>query len=160
MDSLDAVVKSGKVLYLGISDTPAWIVSAANEYAKSHGKTQFSIYQGRWNIMLRDFERDILPMARHYGMALAPWDAIGGGKFQTKKQLEERKKNNEGLRSILGQGQNEKEEKMSAALEKVANAHGLESPTAVALAYVMAKAPNVFPIVVCGIVFIGSSSKY
>lgn len=76
MDSLDAMVKSGKVLYLGISDTPAWIVSAANEYAKSHGKTQFSIYQGRWNVMLRDFERDILPMARHYGMALAPWDAI------------------------------------------------------------------------------------
>lgn len=70
------MVKSGKVLYLGISDTPAWIVSAANEYAKSHGKTQFSIYQGRWNVMLRDFERDILPMARHYGMALAPWDAI------------------------------------------------------------------------------------
>lgn len=79
MDSLDAVVKSGKVLYLGVSDTPAWIVSAANEYAKSHSKTQFSVYQGRWNIMLRDFERDILPMARHYGMALAPWDAIGGG---------------------------------------------------------------------------------
>lgn len=48
----------------------------------------------------------------------------------------------------MGQGQNEKEAKMSAALEKVANAHGLESPTAVALAYVMAKAPNVFPIVV------------
>ncbi|USW53307.1 Putative NADP-dependent oxidoreductase domain-containing protein [Septoria linicola] len=147
MDSLDAVVKSGKVMYLGISDTPAWIVSAANEYAKSHGKTQFSIYQGRWNIMLRDFERDILPMARHYGMALAPWDAIGGGKFQTKKQLEERKKNGEGLRSIFGGEQTEQQAKISEALEKVANAHGLESPTAVALAYVMAKAPNVFPIV-------------
>jgi aryl-alcohol dehydrogenase-like predicted oxidoreductase len=53
MDSLDAVVKSGKVLYLGISDTPAWVVSAANSYAKAHGKTQFSIYQGRWNVMLR-----------------------------------------------------------------------------------------------------------
>jgi aryl-alcohol dehydrogenase-like predicted oxidoreductase len=53
MDSLDAVVKSGKVLYLGISDTPAWVVSAANTYAKVHGKTQFSIYQGRWNVMLR-----------------------------------------------------------------------------------------------------------
>lgn len=148
MDSLDAVVKQGKVLYLGISDTPAYIVSAANAYAKANGKTQFSIYQGRWNIMLRDMEREIIPMARHWGMALAPWDAIGGGKFQTKKQLEERKKNNEGLRSMMGSGdQNENEEKISAALEKVANAHGLESPTAVALAYVMAKTPRVFPIV-------------
>lgn len=59
MDSLDAVVKQGKVLYLGISDTPAYIVSAANAYARATGKTQFSIYQGRWNIMLRDLEREV-----------------------------------------------------------------------------------------------------
>jgi aryl-alcohol dehydrogenase-like predicted oxidoreductase len=80
MDSLDAVVKQGKVLYLGISDTPAYIVSAANTYARATGKTQFSIYQGRWNVILRDMEREIIPMARHFGMAIAPWDAIGGGK--------------------------------------------------------------------------------
>lgn len=148
MDSLDAVVKQGRVLYLGISDTPAYIVSAANTYARATGKTPFSIYQGRWNVMLRDLEREIIPMARHFGMAIAPWDAIGGGKFQTKKMLEEKKKNNEGLRAIMGSGeQTENEEKISAALEKVANAHGIDSPTAVALAYVMAKTPNVFPIV-------------
>ena len=51
------LVQQGKVLYLGISDTPAWIVSAANEYAMRSGKTPFSIYQGRWNIMVRDMER-------------------------------------------------------------------------------------------------------
>merc|ERR1712093_750800 len=120
MDSLDEVVKQGKVLYLGVSDTPAYIVSACNTYAKATHKTQFSIYQGRWNIMLRDMEREIIPMARHFGMAIAPWDAIGGGKFQTKKMLE-KKKNNEGLRSIIGPGeQTENEEKISAALEKVA----------------------------------------
>lgn len=148
MDSLHILVESGKVLYLGVSDTPAWIVSAANEYAKARGKTQFTIYQGRWNIMLRDFERDIIPMARHYGMALAPWDVLGGGKFQTKKAMEERKKNNEGLRSIGGSGeQSEQEVKMSEALEKVANEIGDVSITAVALAYVMQKTINVFPIV-------------
>jgi aryl-alcohol dehydrogenase-like predicted oxidoreductase len=59
MDSLHILVEQGKVLYLGISDTPAWIVSAANVYARDHGKTQFSVYQGRWNILQRDFERDI-----------------------------------------------------------------------------------------------------
>lgn len=57
-DSLDAVVKQGKVLYLGISDTPAYIVSAANTYAKATGKTPFSIYQGRWNVMLRDMGKN------------------------------------------------------------------------------------------------------
>jgi aryl-alcohol dehydrogenase-like predicted oxidoreductase len=123
-------------------------VAAANTYARAHGKTPFSIYQGRWNVMLRDFEREIIPMARHFGMALAPWDAIGSGKFQTKAQLEERKKNGEKLRSMMGNGeQTENEVKISEALEKVANDHGIKSPTAVALAYVMAKAPNVFPLV-------------
>jgi aryl-alcohol dehydrogenase-like predicted oxidoreductase len=147
MDSLQILVEQGKVLYLGISDTPAWIVTAANLYARSHGKTPFSIYQGRWNVMLRDFEREIIPMARHFGMALAPWDVLGGGKFKTKKEIEERKARGEGLRSILSSDQSEEEAAMSTALEKVASEHGIKSLTAVALAYVMAKAPNVFPLV-------------
>jgi aryl-alcohol dehydrogenase-like predicted oxidoreductase len=110
MDSLHILVEQGKVLYLGISDTPAFIVAAANTYAKAHGKTPFSIYQGRWSVMLRDMEREIIPMCRHFGMAIAPWDALGGGKFQSKKALEERKKNNEGLRSMMGGEQTEQEQ--------------------------------------------------
>lgn len=147
MDSLQILVEQGKVLYLGISDTPAWIVTAANVYARAHGKTPFSIYQGRWNVMLRDFEREIIPMARYFGMALAPWDVMGGGKFKTKEEIEQRIARGEGLRNILSPEQSEGEAAMSAALEKVAKEHGIKSLTAVALAYVMAKAPNVFPLV-------------
>ncbi|CAI4307810.1 AMP_1a_G0014550.mRNA.1.CDS.1 [Saccharomyces cerevisiae] len=51
MDSLHILVQQGKVLYLGVSDTPAWVVSAANYYAQSHGKTPFSIYQGKWEFV-------------------------------------------------------------------------------------------------------------
>ncbi|OJJ82379.1 aldo/keto reductase [Aspergillus glaucus CBS 516.65] len=148
MDSLHILVEQGKVLYLGISDSPAWVVSAANTYARAHGKTPFSIYQGRWNVLLRDFEREIIPMARYFGMALAPWDVLGSGKFQSKKAIEERKKKGEGLRTMLGSGeQTEEEVRMSEALAKVAEEHGIESVTAIALAYVMAKTPNVFPLV-------------
>ncbi|KAL5336211.1 NADP-dependent oxidoreductase domain-containing protein [Aspergillus crustosus] len=148
MDSLHIMVEQGKVLYLGISDSPAWVVSAANTYARAHGKTPFSVYQGRWNVMLRDFERDIIPMALHFGMALAPWDVLGSGKFQSAKAMEERRKAGEGLRSMLGSGEQTPEEgKISEALGKVAAEHGIESVTAVALAYVLQKVPNVFPIV-------------
>lgn len=87
MDALHVHVLAGKVLYLGVSDTPAWWVSAANTYAKAHGKTPFSIYQGRWNLALRDFERDILPMCRNFGLAICPWDVLGGGRWQTAKQV-------------------------------------------------------------------------
>jgi aryl-alcohol dehydrogenase-like predicted oxidoreductase len=147
MDSLHILVEQGKVMYLGISNCPAWVVSAANTYARAHGKTPFSVYQGRWNVMLRDLEREILPMVRHFGMALAPWDVLGSGHFQTAKQLEERKANGEGLRTSMGTEQTEGERRMSEALATVAAEHGIESVTAIALAYVMSKAPNVFPLV-------------
>lgn len=147
MDSLHILVEQGKVMYLGISDSPAWVVAAANTYARAHGKTPFSIYQGRWNVMRRDFERDILPMARHFGMALAPWDVLGGGHFQTAKQIEERKRTGEGLRSVMGAEQTEEERSISEALATVAAEHGIESITTIALAYVLCKAPNVFPLV-------------
>lgn len=148
MDSLHALVESGKVLYLGVSDTPAWVVAAANTYAKTHGKTPFSVYQGRWSIVQRDFQRDIIPMARHFGMALAPWGVLGGGKIQTKKAIAERKAKGEGLRSTFTPGQSDEEEKMSEALEKVAAELGIEGNIqAVAIAYVMQKAQYVFPII-------------
>ena len=77
-----------------------------------------------------------------------PTDSYFTGRFQTVKQMEEKKANNEGIRSMMaGPDQTENEKEISEALDKIAQAHGLESPTAVALAYVMAKAPNVFPIV-------------
>lgn len=77
-------------------------------------------------------------MARHFGMAIAPWGALGSGRFQTPKQLKERK---EKLRR--GGDLTEQEVRMSDALSKVAAEHGIESVTAVALAYVMHKAPYV-----------------
>jgi aryl-alcohol dehydrogenase-like predicted oxidoreductase len=145
MDSLQLLVQQGRVLYLGISDTPAWVVAGANHYAKAHGKTPFSIYQGQWNILLRDLEREILPMAISFGMAIAPWGSLGQGKFRRPEEVKEKKANGEVQRFMTEQTDEEKA--MSVALTKVADAHGLKSLTAVALAYVRSKAPNVFPLV-------------
>ena len=80
-------------------------------------------------------------------MAIAPWNALGGGKFQSKAAMEERKKAGEGLRSIMGNGeQSEDQIKISAALEEVANEHKDATVTAVALAYALQSAPYVFPV--------------
>lgn len=148
MNSLHVMVEQDKVLYLGISDTPAWVVSAANTYARAQGKTPFSVYQGRWNVMLRDLEREIIPMALHFGMALAPWDVLSSGKFQSGKALEQRRRKGEGLRAMPGPAEQSPDEaRMSEALAKVAAEHGTETVTAIALAYLLQKVPNVFPIV-------------
>jgi aryl-alcohol dehydrogenase-like predicted oxidoreductase len=152
MQSLNTLIQSRLVLYLGVSDTPAWIVSKANQYARDHGLAQFVIYQGLWSILKRDFERDIIPMCVSEGMALAPWGSIGRGKFRKAGEKDK-------LGSVRGETQSEEELKMSAALEKVADElssqAGLtgkegEEPyslTAVALAYVLQRTPYVFPII-------------
>lgn len=82
-------------MYKGISDTPAWVVSKANTYARMSGKTPFVIYQGAWNVLQRDFERDIIPMARAEGLALAPWNVLAGGKLRTDEEEEKRRKTGE-----------------------------------------------------------------
>ncbi|KAF9012087.1 arylalcohol dehydrogenase [Hymenopellis radicata] len=150
MDSLHNLVVSGKVLYLGISDTPAWIVCLANQYAKDHGKTPFVIYQGLWNVLDRSFEREIIPMARAQGMALAPWGVLATGKLRSDEEEQKRKETGEGGRSLLLSGpweRNEEEIKMSRALQKVATEVGAKSITSIAIAYVMHKTTNVFPII-------------
>jgi len=149
VNSLHNLVVSGKVLYLGISDTPAWIVAKANQYARDHGKTPFVIYQGRWNVLTRDFERDIIPMARSEGLALAPWDVLAAGKIRTDADEEERRKTGEKGRQLFSPDweRNENERKIVYALEKVASEIGAKSIQAVAIAYVMQKAPYVFPII-------------
>lgn len=151
MNSLHDLVVEGKVLYLGVSDTPAWVVSRANMYAQVHGKTPFAIYQGHWSLLDRSFEREIIPMARTLGLALAPWDVLGGGKFRTDAEEEERKQSGEKGRAIAGMGigweRNENEKKISRALEKVAGEVGATNIRSVALAYVLQKTPYVFPLI-------------
>ncbi|KAI0672044.1 NADP-dependent oxidoreductase domain-containing protein [Trametes maxima] len=53
-------------------------IKRANRYARDHSKTPFVIFQGEWNVLKRDFERDVIPMARDEGMALAPWYVFAG----------------------------------------------------------------------------------
>ncbi|CAL1709973.1 unnamed protein product [Somion occarium] len=148
MNSLHHLVADRKVLYLGISDTPAWFVSQANTYARLTGKTPFVIYQGAWSILQRDFEREIIPIARAHGVALAPWDVLGGGKIRSDAEEQRRRETGEKGRTLIsGWERSEDERKVCQALEKVAAEVGAESISAVAIAYVMQKVPYVFPII-------------
>ncbi|EPQ52456.1 Aldo/keto reductase [Gloeophyllum trabeum ATCC 11539] len=149
MNGLHNLVTQGKVLYLGISDAPAWVVSKANQYARDHGKTPFVIYQGAWNVMQRDFERDIIPMARAEGLALAPWNVLAGGHIRTDEEEERRRQTGEkGRTTWRGDWErNEKEKTVCKALEKVAAEVGTQHIQAVAIAYLLQKTPYVFPLI-------------
>lgn len=143
MHSLNDLVVSGKVLYLGISDTPAWVVAKANQYARCNGLRQFVVYQGMWNAAMRDMERDIIPMCRDEGMGICPYGVLNQGRFQTEEGFREREKNNPGRKFIP---LSELDKQVSRVLERIAKAKGVDL-LHIALAYAMQKAPYVFPIV-------------
>jgi aryl-alcohol dehydrogenase-like predicted oxidoreductase len=79
MRALDDVVRAGKVLYVGISDTPAWIVSQAVTLADLRGWTRFVGLQVPYSLIERTVERDLLPMAHALDLAVTTWGPLGGG---------------------------------------------------------------------------------
>ena len=97
MRALDDLVRVGKVLYIGISDTPAWVVSQANAMAELRGWSRFVAYQGEYSLASRAPERDIMPMTHALEMAFTPWGILEGGEMTGKYNApsEEPKRSND-----------------------------------------------------------------
>jgi aryl-alcohol dehydrogenase-like predicted oxidoreductase len=79
MRALDDLVKSEKVLYVAISDAPAWFIAQANTIAELQGWTQFSAIQVLYNLVERSAERELLPMAKALDIASIAWSPLAGG---------------------------------------------------------------------------------
>ena len=89
MRALDDMVRAGKILYVGISDAPAWVVSRANILADLMGWSAFAGLQIPYSLIERTPERELLPMAQALDIAVTPWGILGGGvltgKYKTGK---------------------------------------------------------------------------
>ncbi|KAK3582264.1 hypothetical protein CHS0354_023803 [Potamilus streckersoni] len=122
MRALNDAVASGKVLHIGISDTPAWIVAKANTLAECMGWTPFSCLQIEYSLFERTAERDLLPMANDYSMTVTPWAPLAGGlltgKYTDKKKLSEGRLKEGGLRK------SERGFKIAEAVDEVAHRLG------------------------------------
>ena len=77
--ALDDQVRAGKVLYVGISDSPAWVAAQANTLADLRGWTPFVGLQIPYSLASRDPERELLPMASALGLAVTPWGVLSAG---------------------------------------------------------------------------------
>ena len=140
MRALDDSVRAGKILYVGISDTPAWIVSQANTLATLMGWTPFVGLQVEYSLVKRDVERELLPMAQAFGMAVTPWSPLGGGalsgKYNTRSDVQGRLGNRTSER-VLG---------IAAGVQEVANETG-HTAAQIALAWLKAQSSAVIPII-------------
>ena len=84
MRGLDDLVRAGKVLYVGISDSPAWIAAQANTLADLRGWSRFVALQFDYSLLDRTAERDLMPMARAFDMAMTPWGLLNAGALSGK----------------------------------------------------------------------------
>ena len=140
--TLDDMIRAGKIHYIGISDTPAWIVSRMNAIAELRGWTQFAALQIKYSLLERTVERELLPMARHLDLAVVPWAVIGGGiltgKYNKNKNEQGRAKQNNAI----------KEESLKVAEEviKVADEIGC-LPSQVAINWVRQQPGLIIPII-------------
>jgi aryl-alcohol dehydrogenase-like predicted oxidoreductase len=79
IEALDAVVRAGKVRFLGFSNWSAWKAAAAIELQRAHGLAQFTHGQMYYSLLSRDIERDVIPMMRRYGIGLTVWSPLASG---------------------------------------------------------------------------------
>lgn len=79
MRGLDDLVSRGIVHYVGVSDTPAWVVSQANTLAQLRGWSQFAGLQIEYSLLQRTVEPELFPMAKAFGMTITPWAPLAGG---------------------------------------------------------------------------------
>lgn len=113
MRALDDAVRAGKILYIGISDAPAWVTARGNALAELQGWTSFIGLQNQYSLVERTIEREHTPMAKALDLGITAWGALGTG-FLTGKYT--RQDNSEGRLAMMG-GAPEDEHKLTVARE-------------------------------------------
>lgn len=132
MRSFDDLVRSGKVLYIGVSDTPAWVVSQCNLLAELRGWTPFIGLQIEYSLLQRTSERELIPMAQTLDIGVTAWSPLANGwltgKYsngQSKGSDEAKRLDNEGMSAFVQQ--NDRNLAIAHAVDAVAQEIGCTS---------------------------------
>ncbi|WP_405619767.1 aldo/keto reductase [Streptomyces sp. NBC_01511] len=142
MRALDDQVRAGKVLYVGVSDWPAWEVAQANTLAELRDWSPFAGLQIRYNLLERTVERELLPMAHAFDLPVFAWGPLADGRL-TGKYL--RAEDGRLDHVAWGAGGTGPGDDVVEETVRVAGAAG-RSPAQVALAWLLSRPGNVVPI--------------
>jgi aryl-alcohol dehydrogenase-like predicted oxidoreductase len=152
--ALDDLVRSGKVLHVGISDTPAWMVSRAVTLAQERGLTPFCALQVPYSLIERTVERELLPVAHGLDLAATGWAPLGGGLLTGRYGSDRERPGDSRLAGIGGAHEqrtlSERNLAVADAVNAVAEARGA-SASQVALAWVLAQQRRAVAIPIIGV---------
>jgi aryl-alcohol dehydrogenase-like predicted oxidoreductase len=143
MRALDDAVRAGKVLYVGISDVPAWVVARGQTLAEWHGWSPFVGLQVPYSVLDRDIERELLPMAESLGIGVTAWSPLAGGVLSGKYT---KPGGATGPTRIDPAGLDDRQRAAAQAVQQVADQIGA-TPSQVAIAWTAARSPAIVPII-------------
>jgi aryl-alcohol dehydrogenase-like predicted oxidoreductase len=138
---LDDLVRQGKINYAAISDTPAWMVAKGNTIAEFMGWIQFIALQVEYILLQRTPERELIPMAKHFGMTVTPWAPIAGGALTGKYLKGDKGRIKDGSRRL-----NENSVRITKEVMAVAEEMNVQ-PSQVALKWTMQQGFSSIPII-------------
>jgi len=138
---MDDLVRQGKINYVAISDTPAWVIAKGNTLAELMGWSQMVALQVEYSLIARTPERELIPMAKHFGMTVTPWAPLGGGVLTGKYQRGE-----QGRIKPESKRRDDKAVEITKVVMAVADELGV-SPGNVALRWTMQQGFHCIPIV-------------
>jgi len=147
MRGLDDLVRQGKVLYVGISDAPAWWIAQANTLAQLRGWSPFVGLQIAYSLIERTVERECVPMAKALNLGLTAWSPLAGGvltgKYHGHGPSEQGRLSSEMMKDFIPEQQ--RTDRVVAAVKAVADQTG-RGMAQVALAWLRYRPVPVIPI--------------
>jgi aryl-alcohol dehydrogenase-like predicted oxidoreductase len=148
MRGLDDLVRQGKVLYVGISDAPAWWIAQANTLAQLRGWSPFVGLQIEYSLIERTVERECVPMAKALNLGLTAWSPLAGGvltgKYHGHGPSEQGRLSSEMMKDFMPEQQ--RADRVVAAVKAVADQTG-RGMAQVALAWLRYRPVPVIPII-------------
>jgi aryl-alcohol dehydrogenase-like predicted oxidoreductase len=134
---LDDLVRSGKVLYSGLSNFPAWRVATAATLAELRGWSTISAVQLEHSLVARSAERELLPMAAAFNLGTVGWSPLGGGLLTGKYRTGETGRA-QGLGTVIHDESSKRKTSTVDSVLAIAKETG-HSPGQIAIAWVLAK---------------------
>lgn len=142
--ALDDLIRAGKILHIGLSDVPAWVVSRAQAFHDLRGLAPVACMQLEYSLVQRSIEREHLPLAKAHDVGVMAWSPLAGGILSGKYTGGASASGSNRLDSMQLQPLDERNRTIAAELDSIAAEIGAR-PAQVALAWMMRR--NIIPIV-------------
>lgn len=144
--ALDDLVRSGKILYWGLSDTPAWVCSECRTVASLRGWAPLSAIQFEYSLIERTSERELIPFANNYNIAKLGWAPLAGGILSGKHHLAKPEDVDSLRKDRAANRRNSQIDMIVGELIKLSTEAGI-TPSQLALKWVMTRQPSFVPII-------------